>query len=73
MKQESFFGDESVVDIDHSKKFRAASASQLNYIHELYNQRERDELCAEYSVRTLNGLSMKEASEIIQRKVDEIR
>ena len=67
-EQNSMFGSGPVVDMTEARKYYPATVSQLNYIHGLYNQRERDEVLRKYNIRTLNELSMKEASELIDEK-----
>ena len=46
------------------------TVQQLNYIHGLYNQRERDEILKKYNIRTINELTRKQASELIQEKTN---
>ncbi len=64
--QQSLFANGS-----QAKRLMPATYKQLNMIHNLFNQRERDQICIDHRIRTLNGLSIKEASEIIQRRLDE--
>jgi hypothetical protein len=49
-----------------------ATVAQLNYIHSLYNQKERDEICYNYGIITLNDLTMKQASRLISDKNNEL-
>ena len=64
----SLFGSGSVVDVTEARKYYPATVGQLNYIHGLYNQRERDEILQKHGISSLNELSMKEASELIDAK-----